>query len=73
MFLRRRSQRVRHTNSDSMLVRVNKEVREDSELDALTDSFKHTIQELTAKGREKLVRCPVPLRRSRCSELRFLR
>ena len=55
MFLRRRSQRVRHADSDSAVIQVNHQTRRDNELEDLKEELKQRVDDLTEKTKAKVV------------------
>lgn len=56
MFLRRRSQRVRHTDSDTAVVLADQETRRDDELQELKEELKHKVDDLREKSKALKVR-----------------
>ena len=60
MFLRRRSQRVRRTESDTALVQAEQESRHDSAIEQLKDELKHKVDGMKGQEKSKEVRVCVP-------------
>ena len=52
MFLRRRSQRVRHADSDSVITLQGQHAREDTEVERLKEEWKHKIEDVQEKAKE---------------------
>lgn len=52
MFLRRRSQRVRHAESDTAVVLADQDSRNDSEAEQLKDELKHKVEDLNKKVKD---------------------
>ena len=52
MFLRRRSQRVRHANSDSVVTLQGQHARDETEVERLEEEWKHKVEDLQEKAKE---------------------